>query len=173
MARRSVARRCAFAGVETVDEQFPRLEIEGKGYNVETHGQKSYNGVAILSKRPMEDVERGLPGDPEDDQALLKPQSMVFGSPRSTCPTAIRHRAISSTINLPGWTALSIMSETALPKKPRVTAIIIFARPTTTASTQSVGRTTRSAGQSRSRFRSLLNLNDGSLANPSHGNWRL
>ncbi len=55
--------------IKTVDEGFPRLEIEDLGYNVETHGQKSYNGVAILSKRPIEDVQRGLPGDPEDEQA--------------------------------------------------------------------------------------------------------
>jgi len=55
--------------LKTVDEQFPRLEIEDLGYNVETHGQKTYNGVAILSKRPIEDVERGLPGDPGDEQA--------------------------------------------------------------------------------------------------------
>ena len=55
--------------LKTVDEQFPRLEIEEKGYNVEVHGQKSYNGVAILSKQPIEDVERGLPGDPSDEQA--------------------------------------------------------------------------------------------------------
>ena len=55
--------------LKTVDEQFPRLEIEEKGYNVEVHGQKSYNGVAILSKKPIEDVERSLPGDPSDEQA--------------------------------------------------------------------------------------------------------
>jgi exodeoxyribonuclease-3 len=55
--------------VKTVDDQFPRLEIEDKGYNIETHGQKSYNGVAILSKRPIEDVSRGLPGNPDDEQA--------------------------------------------------------------------------------------------------------
>jgi exodeoxyribonuclease-3 len=55
--------------VKTVDDQFPRLEIEDKGYNIETHGQKSYNGVAILSKRPIEDVSRGLPGNTDDEQA--------------------------------------------------------------------------------------------------------
>lgn len=55
--------------LKTVDEQFPRLEIEDKGYNVETHGQKSYNGVAILSKRPIEDIVRGLPGDESDEQS--------------------------------------------------------------------------------------------------------
>jgi exodeoxyribonuclease III len=51
------------------DDQFPRLEIEDKGYNIETAGQKSYNGVAILSKSPIEVDLRDLPGDPEDEQA--------------------------------------------------------------------------------------------------------
>ena len=55
--------------LKVVDEAFPRQEIEDLGYNVETHGQKTYNGVAILSKRPIEDVRRGLPGDDEDEQA--------------------------------------------------------------------------------------------------------
>jgi exodeoxyribonuclease-3 len=51
------------------DDQFPRLEIEDKGYNIETAGQKTYNGVAILSKTPIEVDLTALPGDPEDDQA--------------------------------------------------------------------------------------------------------
>jgi exodeoxyribonuclease-3 len=55
--------------IKSVDENFPRLEIEALGYNVETHGQKSFNGVALLSKRPLEDVMRGLPGDETDEQA--------------------------------------------------------------------------------------------------------
>ncbi|QPH53143.1 exodeoxyribonuclease III [Pontivivens ytuae] len=55
--------------IKSVDEGFPRQEIEDLGYNVETHGQKGFNGVAILSKRPMEDVTKGLPGDDSDEQA--------------------------------------------------------------------------------------------------------
>ncbi len=55
--------------IKSVDEGFPRLEIEELGYNIETHGQKGFNGVAILSKRPIEDVVRGLPGDDSDEQA--------------------------------------------------------------------------------------------------------
>jgi len=55
--------------IKSVDEAFPHEEIEGLGYNVATHGQKSFNGVAILSKLPLEDVSRGLPGDHSDDQA--------------------------------------------------------------------------------------------------------
>jgi exodeoxyribonuclease-3 len=50
-------------------EAFPALEIEDLGYNLAINGQKSWNGVAILSKRPLEDVERGLPGDEGDEQA--------------------------------------------------------------------------------------------------------
>jgi len=55
--------------IKSVDEGFPRQAIEDLGYNVETHGQKGFNGVAILSKLPLEDVTRGLPGDDTDEQA--------------------------------------------------------------------------------------------------------
>ncbi len=55
--------------IKSVDEAFPRELFEERGYNVETHGQKSFNGVAILSKLPLEDVTRGLPGDDADEQA--------------------------------------------------------------------------------------------------------
>lgn len=55
--------------IKTVDEGFPREMFEERGYNVETHGQKGFNGVAILSKLPLEDVSRGLPGDDDDTQA--------------------------------------------------------------------------------------------------------
>ena len=55
--------------IKTVDEGFPRLEIEALGYHVETHGQKGFNGVAILSKLPFDEVTRGLPGDPADEQS--------------------------------------------------------------------------------------------------------
>ena len=55
--------------IKSVDEAFPREHFEDMGYGVETHGQKSFNGVALLSKYPLEDVMRGLPGDDEDEQA--------------------------------------------------------------------------------------------------------
>ena len=55
--------------IKSVDEGFPRALFEGMGYRVETHGQKGFNGVAILSKLPLEDVTRGLPGDTGDEQA--------------------------------------------------------------------------------------------------------
>lgn len=55
--------------IKCVDEAFPRMEIEALGYNVETHGQKTFNGVALLSKHPFDEVTRGLPGDDDDVQA--------------------------------------------------------------------------------------------------------
>ncbi|KLK89517.1 exodeoxyribonuclease III [Microvirga vignae] len=55
--------------LKCMDEAFPRAEVEALGYNVVTHGQKTYNGVAILSKKPLEDIRRGLPGDDGDEQA--------------------------------------------------------------------------------------------------------
>jgi exodeoxyribonuclease-3 len=56
--------------IKCQDDGFPRLEIEELGYNVETVGQKSYNGVALLSKRPIDEVAlTALPGDESDEQA--------------------------------------------------------------------------------------------------------
>ena len=57
--------------IKSVDEAFPRMEIEALGYNVETFGQKSWNGVAILSKHRFDEVTRGLPGDDGDEQSRL------------------------------------------------------------------------------------------------------
>ncbi len=55
--------------IKCEDHRFPNLEIEALGYAVETHGQKTYNGVALLSRYRFEEVMRGLPGDPGDAQA--------------------------------------------------------------------------------------------------------
>ena len=52
-----------------VDDAFPRLEFESLGYNVAVHGQKTFNGVALLSKFPFDEVNNGLPGDDSDDHA--------------------------------------------------------------------------------------------------------
>jgi exodeoxyribonuclease-3 len=54
--------------LKCVDAAFPYLEVEAAGYNAAVHGQKGFNGVAILTKAPIE-VTRGLPGDPSDEHA--------------------------------------------------------------------------------------------------------
>jgi exodeoxyribonuclease-3 len=54
---------------KTQDAGFPFEPIEDLGYNIAHYGQKSYNGVAILSKYPLEDITRGLPGGTGEDEA--------------------------------------------------------------------------------------------------------
>jgi exodeoxyribonuclease-3 len=62
------------------DEGFPRAEVEGAGYAVETLGQKAYNGVALLVRAPLAvaEIRRGLPGDEEDVQARYI-EALVLG----------------------------------------------------------------------------------------------
>ncbi len=55
--------------LKCMDEKFPRTEIEAAGYTCEVFGQKSWNGVAILSRHAVNDVMRGLPGDDSDEQS--------------------------------------------------------------------------------------------------------
>jgi len=50
-------------------DAFPKERFEELGYNVSVHGQKTFNGVAVLSKLPLEDVTHGLAGDDGDEQA--------------------------------------------------------------------------------------------------------
>lgn len=58
-----------FQEIKCVDEKFPAAEFEDRGYNVSVHGQKTYNGVALLSRHPFEEARKGLPGDDADDHA--------------------------------------------------------------------------------------------------------
>ena len=74
-----------FQEVKSVDENFPKTIFEDKGYIVETHGQKSFNGVAILSKFPLEDVRRGLPGDDTDEQARWIEATVMSDVPIKVC----------------------------------------------------------------------------------------
>src|ERR1022692_1516740 len=66
--------------IKCVDDAFPRMEIEDLGYNIAVHGQKTYNGVAILSKHPFDEVTAGLPGDYADDHARFLEAVISVGS---------------------------------------------------------------------------------------------
>ncbi|WP_299815850.1 exodeoxyribonuclease III [uncultured Jannaschia sp.] len=55
--------------IKSADAVFPHEMVEDAGYELHVHGQKGFNGVALLSKTPLEDVTRGLPGDDADEQA--------------------------------------------------------------------------------------------------------
>lgn len=60
---------CVLQEIKCVDEKFPVMAFEERGYNVAVHGQKTYNGVALLSKFPFEEVQRNLPGFEEDEHS--------------------------------------------------------------------------------------------------------
>jgi len=57
--------------LKLTDEVFPHTELSGLGYRSITHGQKSWNGVAVLSRLPMETVQIGLPGQEDFGSRLL------------------------------------------------------------------------------------------------------
>ncbi len=59
------------------DGKFPFGLFEEEGYEAAAHGQKSFNGVAILSRHGLEDITTGLPGDPEDEQARWMEATVV------------------------------------------------------------------------------------------------
>lgn len=61
-----------FQELKLTDDQFPHAEFEALGYRALTHGQKSWNGVAILSKLPLEQIEAGLPGQADFGARLLR-----------------------------------------------------------------------------------------------------
>ncbi len=67
--------------LKCVDDAFPHTEIEALGYNVETHGQKTYNGIALLSKLRLEDVTRGLPNFEDVQSRYIE---AVVCSPKGT-----------------------------------------------------------------------------------------
>ena len=73
--------------IKCIDEKFPAEDFERLGYNVEVYGQKSYNGVALLSKSPMEDVRRGLPDPGEEEQSRYL-EAVISG------PTPVRVASI-------------------------------------------------------------------------------
>jgi len=55
--------------IKCQDDQFPREAFESAGYNVAVHGQKGFNGVAVLSRLPFDEVTSGLPGSNGDVQS--------------------------------------------------------------------------------------------------------
>jgi exodeoxyribonuclease-3 len=55
--------------IKCLDEAFPAAELEALGYNIAVHGQKTFNGVAILSKLPIDEARARLPGGDADDHS--------------------------------------------------------------------------------------------------------
>ncbi len=96
--------------LKCADEAFPRAEVEAAGYRCAVHGQKGFNGVAILTLAEPVEVRMGLPGDEADVQSRYIEAVMPgrgaapCGSPASTCPTATRPTPTSTPTSSASWT---------------------------------------------------------------------
>ena len=75
--------------IKCTTEQFPALAFTGLGYKAEAHGQKAYNGVAVLSRIPFTTSHRTLPGLPEDDAQARYIEIEINGSQGSATRGAI------------------------------------------------------------------------------------
>ena len=70
--------------IKCEDQNFPQAVFEELNYTAAVHGQKTYNGVAILSKFPLENVIRRLPGDDSDEQARYIQATVMDGKSNPT-----------------------------------------------------------------------------------------
>ena len=89
--------------LKAAQEKFPEAAIREAGYGAISHGQKSWNGVAILA-RDAEPVQtrRGLPGDAEDTHSRYIEAAVNYWSLVFTCRTAILRPARSSITSCAG-----------------------------------------------------------------------
>ena len=55
--------------LKCTEDKFPKIDFSALGYSAGVHGQKTWNGVAILSKNNITDIKMGLPGDSADEQS--------------------------------------------------------------------------------------------------------
>lgn len=75
-----------FQELKMADEVFPTETFEALGYNVHVHGQKAWNGVAILSKQPASVTQTGLPGEQELGSRLITAQIGELSFTTVYCP---------------------------------------------------------------------------------------
>jgi exodeoxyribonuclease-3 len=146
-----------------VDDAFPRLEIEDLGYNLVLHGQKTYNGVAILSKSPIEDVVAGLPGSAEDDQARYV-EATVYGKLRVASLYLPNGNPIDTpkfAYKLAWMDRLKVQMEKALASEEMVLFggdYNVIPTDDDVFSPQAFANDALTQPESRSRFRAMLNL---------------
>ncbi len=75
------------------DQNFPRLEIEAAGYGVAFSGQKTYNGVALLSRHGLSDIAYGNPRFPDEQKRLI---AATVGTTRVICAYMPNGQAVGS-----------------------------------------------------------------------------
>src|SRR4029079_7955839 len=80
--------------LKCLEDEFPLEEVRAAGYHAAIHGQKTYNGVAILSREEPSDVQRGLQDDVED--AHCRVIAATVGGVRVVCVYAPNGQSVAS-----------------------------------------------------------------------------
>ena len=88
--------------LKTEEHGFPRVEFEDLGYNLAIVGQKSYNGVAILSKYPLEDITTSLPGVNHPEEARYV-EAVISLPANENAPSVCRIASIYVPNGGEGW----------------------------------------------------------------------
>lgn len=57
--------------IKCLDEQVPREALEAAGWHIASNGQKAYNGVALIARTPLQDVERDIPGFDDEQKRVI------------------------------------------------------------------------------------------------------
>jgi exodeoxyribonuclease-3 len=113
--------------IKCMDDAFPREPIEALGYNVVTHGQKTFNGVALLSKYRFDETTPRLGGDPDDLHArFLRAWCLIrtapCGSHACTCPMGTLRKQRNILIKSDGWNGFDYTKERMKGEQPLVLA---------------------------------------------------
>jgi len=108
---------------KTEDANFPLAEIHAAGYHAAYWGQKTYNGVAILARKPLADVEHGIPGFPDELKRVI---AATVGDIRVLCLYAPNGEAPGSdkyAYKLKWYEALTAWLGPELKKHPRLAVL--------------------------------------------------
>ncbi len=105
---------------KTEDPNFPTGEIQAAGYNVAYSGQRTYNGVAVLSRVAAADIQRGIPGFADEQKRVL---AATVGDIRLVCTYAPNGQAVDSDkyrYKLDWYRALAAWLREELQRHPRL-----------------------------------------------------
>jgi exodeoxyribonuclease-3 len=106
--------------LKTEDSAFPREALEAAGYACAVHGQRTYNGVAILARTPLEDVAAGIPGHEDDQRRVIAATTGGLRVVSVYCPNGQAVGSEKYDYKLRWFAALRAYLETELAARPRL-----------------------------------------------------
>ena len=171
------ARRPDLVGLQELkleDEQFPHDELEAAGYRALTHGQKAWNGVAVLSRSPAELIERGLPGEEEQGARLITAEVEGIRFTTLYCPNGKSVSHDDFPLKL-AWYDTLVEHLSAAPDGPRVVCgdFNICPSPLDTWNEKGFAGRIFHTDEERSRFRAILDLGLHDVYREAHPDGRM